>query len=191
MNVLTISHVRDLTIEYGEGWAYPHVCRLLKLIEAIGQGLAYDQQVLIYAVYLHDWGAFPRYRQAGVDHALRSVQVAEKEILPNTTLSGPARQAVLEAIALHDYRNPRPAEAPEARLLREADILDMLGVIGMLRECSWGPRDLKICLGRILTCRAAIEGRFTLPLAQEMAAERLAHMQTVLELLEAESFGVL
>jgi len=183
-----IPQLRHLTIEYGQGWGYAHVCRVLHLIEAIGAGMAYNAEVTQYAAYLHDWGAFPRYRQPGVEHALRSMQVAEAEILPYTSFSETERQAVLDAILLHDYRNLQPTISVEALLLREADMLEMLGVIGILREFAWGPNDLKVCHERVLARRDGIAGRLTLPGAIAIAEQRLASMDQTLAQLKAESF---
>jgi HD superfamily phosphodiesterase len=189
-SLINISHLRDMTIEYGEGWGYPHVCRILRLIEEIGAGLAYDRDITLYAAYLHDWGAFPRYRRPEVAHALRSMQVAELEILPHTNLSETARQGVLDAISLHDYRDPRPASAIESLLLREADMLDMLGVVGILREFAWGPNDLRVCYERVLARRAGIAGRLSLPRAKAIAEERLARMDQTLGWFNEEGFGL-
>lgn len=186
---INISHLRDLTIEHGEGWGYPHVCRVLRLIDEIGTGLVYDKDVTLYATYLHDWGAFPRYRQPEVAHALRSMQVAELEILPFTNLSAEARQGVLDAISLHDYRDPRPAQAIESLLLREADMLEMLGVVGILREYACGPNDLRICYERVVARRVGIARRLSLPRAKVIAEARLASMDQMLALFEEESFG--
>lgn len=188
---ITISHLRDMTKEYGEGWGYAHVCRILQLIDEISKDLTFNQNITLYAAYLHDWGAFPHFAQAGVDHTLRSMQIAEKEILPHTHLSQDARQAVLDAIALHDYRDLRPAVAIETLMLREADMLDMLGVVGIAREFAWGPNDLRNCFERILSRRTAIAGRFTLPRAQSLAEKRLASMDQAIQQLTEESFGFL
>jgi uncharacterized protein len=188
--ILNLSHIREFTIEYGEGWAYPHACRVMHLISEIGADLVYDQDVITYAAYLHDWGFFPRFRKPGIEHALRSMQVAEIEILPFTMLSQSARQAVMDAIALHDYRDPRPATAIESLLLREADMLDMLGVIGTIREFAWGPNNLKICYERLLSRRAGIMGRLTLPRAQVIAEARLASMDHILAQLRDECFDL-
>ena len=185
---INLSHLRDLTIEHGEGWGYAHVCRVIHLVEQIGTGMDYDQDVILYAAYLHDWGAFPRYRRSGVEHALRSVQIAEIEILPHTTLTAASREAVLDAIALHDYRDLRPAAAAEALLLREADMLDMLGLIGILREFSWGPKDIKIPLERVQSCMQTIPNRLSLPTAQVIARQRLARMDQALHWFKEESF---
>ena len=185
-----LPHLRAMTIEYGEGWGYPHVCRVLRLVGEIAADTTCDENVVHYAAYLHDWGAFPRYRQAGVDHAIRSKQIAETEILPHTGLSASARQAVLEAIALHDYRDIRPAYN-EALVLREADMLDFLGVIGIAREFAWGPNNLRTCYERILARRSGIAGRLTLPKAKGIAAQRLASMEQTLRQLIEESFDIL
>lgn len=189
--LITISHLRDMTKEYGESWGYAHVCRILQLIDEISKDLSFDQNITLYAAYLHDWGAFPHFAQAGVDHALRSFQIAEREILPHTHLSQDVRQSVLDAIALHDYRDPRPAVAIETRLLREADMLDMLGMVGMAREFAWGPNDMRACLERIQSRRMAIAGRFTIPRAQILAEKRLASMDQAIQQLSEESFGFL
>jgi uncharacterized protein len=190
VSYLNLAHLRALTIENGEDWAYPHVSRVLRLVQEIGAGMTYDEDVILYAAYLHDWGAFPCYRQAGVEHALRSVQIAETNILPNTNLSPTTQQAILNAIALHDYRDERSATG-EALLLREADMLDMLGVIGILREFAWGPFNLKTCYERVQSRHIVIADRLTLPRAQVIAAHRIESMEHTLNHLMEESFGIL
>lgn len=188
---INLSHLRAMTIEYSEHWGYPHVGRVLRLIKEIGTGMDYNENVILYATYLHDWGAFPRFAQAGVDHALRSMQIAESEILPYTCLTPDARQAVLDAIALHDYRDPRPAVPVEALLLREADMLEFLGVIGIVRDFSRRSNDLRAAYELVLSRRADIAGRLTLPRAQAIAEQRIASMDRMLELLKEESFECL
>lgn len=188
---LSLIEIEQFTREYGEGWGHSHVCRVLALIDRIGQGHDYDSEITCWAAWLHDWGAFPRYRRPGVDHPLRSRQIAESEILPATGFSRETVLKILEAIELHDYRDPRPALRLETLLVREADCLDLLGVIGIAREFAWGPNDLHRCRERILARMDGIRGCLTLPAARALADERLAEMETVLARLEAESFGYL
>ncbi len=189
--MLTIDDVVQLTLEVGEGWAKAHAQRLMELIREIGQDVAYDEQVLTLAAYLHDWGAFPRYVEKGVEHALRSRQVVEVEILPLLDLTPSAGQVLLEAIEMHDYRDMRQPKSAEALLLREADMLEFLGMIGMAREFARGPKDVTVCYRRILDRRSGIEQRFTLPRAQNIAQTRLDRMKQCLEWLQEESFGIL
>jgi uncharacterized protein len=190
-HVLDLEVIEQLTHQYGECWGYPHARRLFALIGQIGEGLDYDRECLAYAVFLHDWGAYPHYRHEGVDHALRSRQVAEQEILPQTGLPQPAIHRILEAIELHDYRDLRPVVIPEALLLREADCLDFLGVIGIARELARGPKDLQKCCQRIRSRMDVIRGRLTLPESQRLSKERLAEMDKILGQLADESFRFL
>ena len=182
---LSIEDISRLTLQVGEDWAIAHAKRLIELVKWIGPDLVYDGQVTELAAYLHDWGAFSSYAQKGVEHAVRSRQVVEAELMPRLDLSAAQRANLLEAIELHDYRDPRPPQSTEALLLREADML------GMAREFARGPKNVETCYRRILSRREAIRGRFTLPRAQELARERLERMDTGLAWLVDESFGVL
>ncbi len=186
---MNLREIETLTIEYGEGWGISHVRRLLNLIEQIGSDMAYDRQAVQYAAYLHDWGAFPRYKLLGVDHALRSHEIAETEILPRTGLPVAVKSVILEAITKHDYRCMEPVASVEALLLREADFLDFLGVVGIAREFAWGPNNLQKCYDRILSRVAGVRGRFTIPAAQTLASQRIADMEPFLARLVEESQG--
>lgn len=186
---LTLSQIIDLTAEYAPGWAVPHARRLLRLALQIAGDLQPDWVAMQYAAFLHDWGAFPRYRQPDIAHPLRSRQVAESEILPHTALDLEQVRLVLEAIEYHDYRDERPAPSPEALLLREADFLDFLGATGLAREIAWDPGDLRACLSRAARRKDLLAGRFTLPAARELAAVRIARMDQVLAWFEEESGG--
>jgi HD superfamily phosphodiesterase len=140
---------------------------------------------------MHDWGAFSSYSQKGVEHAVRSRQVVESDILPHLILTENQKAVLLETIELHDYRDMRPTQSNEALLLREADMLEFLGMIGMARDFARGPRNIETCYKRILGRQADIRDRFTLPRAQEIAQRRLERMDESLRWLEEESFGVL
>ncbi len=190
-NQLTLDDIIQMTLQAGENWAVTHAQRLLELIKQIGVDLSYDVQVMELAAYMHDWGAFPCYIEQGVEHAIRSRQVAEAEILPHLDLTPAQKEILLEAIELHDYRDVRQAKSNEALLLREADMLEFLGVIGMARDFARGPRNLQASYRRIMDRRYGIQGRFTIPRAQKIAQIRLERMGQSLQWLYEESFGVL
>jgi HD superfamily phosphodiesterase len=157
----------------------------------ISTGLEYDPQVFELAAYLHDWGAFPKYAQKNVEHAIRSRQVVETEILPQLPLDPVQKEILLETIELHDYRDTRPAKSNEALLLREADMLEFLGMMGMARDFARGPKNVETCYKRILSRRNEIQGCFTLTKAREIARIRIDRMDTCLQWLLEESFGTL
>jgi len=178
-----------MTLEVGEDWAVAHAERLLELVEQIGADIPYDSEIMELAAYMHDWGAFPAYLQKDVEHAVRSRQVVDSEILPLLNLTAEQKETLLETIELHDYRDMRPTKSNEALLLREADMLEFLGMMGMARDFARGPRNVETCYKRILSRRKDIQGRFTLPRAKEIAKVRLERMEISLGWLVEESFG--
>lgn len=186
---LTIDDIVATTESLGGAWALAHARRLIALISRIGADLPHDDHVLELGAYLHDWGAFGAYRVDGVEHAARSRDVVAAEVLPGLGLTHEQEDALLESIALHDYRDRTPTSHPEALLLREADMLDFLGAVGIARDFARGPKDLPACRDRVLARHDAIRGRFTLPAAQRIAATRFAHTQAFFTALEQDSVG--
>jgi HD superfamily phosphodiesterase len=188
---LSLVNIIQMTLEVGEDWAIAHARRLIELAKQISDGLPYDSHVMELAAYMHDWGAFPVYIKKDVEHAVRSRQVVESEILPHLNLTPEQKENLLETIEHHDYRDARQTKSNEALLLREADMLEFLGMMGMAREFARGPKNVETCYKRILSRRNGIQGRFTLPAAQEVAKVRLERMETALQWLNEESFGIL
>jgi len=186
---LTLDEILQMTLQVGENWAVAHAKRLIGLIKQIGADIPYDSHIIELAAYMHDWGALPKYMQKDVEHAVRSRQVVEAEILPYLDLNSVQKAILLETIELHDYRDPRPTQSNEALLLREADMLEFLGAIGMARDFARGPRNVGLCYKRILSRRDDIQGRFTIPCAQKMAALRIEWMNSFLKELKEESLG--
>jgi len=188
---LTLDDIRQMTLQVGEDWAVAHARRLVELIRQIGADSPYDCPVIELAAYLHDWGAFPKYMQRSVDHAIRSRQVVEAEVLPHLDLAPEQKDHLLEAIEFHDYRDLRPTKSYEALLLREADMLEFLGMIGVAREFARGPKNVSTCYRRVISRRDVIQDRFTIRHAQEIAQVRLRRMDAFLRALEEESLGFL
>ena len=185
---LTLEDIIELTRTEGDAWKLSHVRRVLQLIGLIGAGTTYDETAVTIATYLHDWGAYPRFQQPGVEHALRSRQVAESLILPRMDLPETAVAVILETIEYHDYRDFRPVISTEAVLLREADFLDFLGIIGLVREYGRGPKDVESACRVVLKRREFIQDRLSLPIAPPMSQTPLARLAQCLEWLQEESF---
>ena len=121
-SLLAIDDIIKMTMDVGEDWAVAHAKRLLVLVKQICRDLPYDEQVMELATYMHDWGAFPKYIQKDVEHALRSRQMVKSAILPHLNLTADQKEILLETIELHDYRDMHPTKSNEALLLREADM---------------------------------------------------------------------
>ncbi len=175
-----------LTEEYGGLWGINHTRRLLKLIALIGEGLSYNADALWVAAHLHDWGAYGKWAQAGVDHALRSRQVAEA-FLAEREYSPAEAKLILDCIEFHHADNS--TRCLEVQLLSDADALDFLGVVGVLRDFSKNTKDLRQAYDISRKRRAKLPGMLCLAKSKEIAARRLAEMDDLFAKFEADSFG--
>lgn len=184
---MELNKIRELTFEYGGDWELSHVDRILKLIEIIGENQEYDSQLIWIAAHLHDWGAYQQFIEAGKDHAIRSREVAV-EILKQLDLGEKRQNIVLDAISEHNLRSG-DCSSVESTLLRDADNLDFLGIIGIARDFAKGPRDLKKCI-EATKKRIKFVNYLTLPKSIEIGKERLAEINYFLDRMESESFGL-
>jgi len=125
---------------------YGHQPRLYALTVQIGQGLDYDDDVVFAAAYLHDLGVFIGHRPEEPERLSRWNHVAytvdkAPGILIDAGFAPEKIAGVLEAI-----QNHQPHDAPatqEAVILRDADILEQLGAIGILRAAAKVGRDTR------------------------------------------------
>jgi uncharacterized protein len=175
-----------LTEEYGGAWGINHTRRLLKLISIIGEGQSYNKDALWVAAHLHDWGGYSQWAQSGVDHAPRSRQVAEPFLVERHYPSDEAK-LILECIEFHHSDNS--ARCLEVQLLSDADALDFLGVVGVLRDFSKNAKDLRQAYDISRKRRAKLPGLLCLAKSKEIAAQRLADMDELFAKFEADSFG--
>ncbi|MDA8227686.1 MAG: HD domain-containing protein [Desulfitobacterium hafniense] len=111
-----------------------HCIRVYNLAKEMSQHLTMDDEVLYVAAMLHDIGKYPGYLLPNIDHPLRSKGVASN-ILQRLTFSPNKIPKVLDAIEYHMYYS-EPGRSDEAVYLRDANILDNLGNIGLMRLFS-------------------------------------------------------
>ncbi|MFB0537924.1 MAG: HD domain-containing protein [Anaerolineae bacterium] len=179
-------------------WGVSHSQRVyeLSLQLAAEQGVDVDQDALFAAAYLHDLGAFEPYKQPGVDHAERSVQVTE-EILNSIGFPLDRTSLVRDVIRGHMfYANPAPQI--EAVIFHDADVLDFMGAIGVARLLSivglddWTP-DLKSAIELIQRFSRELPEKLHTPQARQMGKVRHAEMEMFLTSLsnETRNFNVL
>jgi uncharacterized protein len=175
-----------LTEEYGGAWGINHTRRLLQLISIIGEGQSYNSDALWVAAHLHDWGAYGTWAQPGVDHALRSRQVAEAFLAERNYPLDEAK-LILDCIEYHHADNS--ARSLEVQLLSDADALDFLGVVGVLRDVSKNARDLRQAYDISRKRRAKLPGLLCLATSKAIAVQRLADMDELFAQFEIDSFG--
>lgn len=180
------TEIANLTMEYGGQWGINHTQRLLQLIIMIGEGLEYNSEAVWAAAHLHDWGGYSRWMEKDVDHAVRSAQVAEA-FLTERGCPQNLMEVILEAIKFH--HNCAPDRRIESILLSDADALDFLGIVGILRDFSKNPKDLRKAYDVTRRRREKLPGMLILDRSKEIAAERLQQMDEILARFEQDSFG--
>jgi uncharacterized protein len=186
MTSINQDEIVRLTEEYGGQWGINHTRRLLHLISVIGEGLPYDANVVWLAAHLHDWGGYPHWAQAGVDHALRSRQVAES-FLRERAYPQDRLALVLESVEFH--HSGAPDRSIESILLSDADALDFLGAVGVLRDFSRNLQDLRLAYQAARQRREKLPKLVLLDSSKAIAAERVGEMDEILSAFEAGTFG--
>jgi HD superfamily phosphohydrolase YqeK len=110
--------------------ARDHILRVLRRCIRLGEKLEADMEVLVAAVYLHDLG---RHYIADKAHGALSAQKAEP-VLERIHFPQEKRDTVLHAIRVHDVAaSPEDRTTLESKILYDADKIDTLGVVGVLR----------------------------------------------------------
>jgi uncharacterized protein len=186
MKTIDKDEIARLTEQYGGEWGINHTRRLLHLVDLIGEGLEYDEDAVWLAAHLHDWGAYAPWAQKDVDHVLRSVQVAES-FLSERNCAEDLKSLILECIELHHTAGSE--RSLESILLRDADVLDFLGVVGIMRDVSKNSRNLRKAYQVVQSRREKLPALLCLEKAQALAAERIKQMNETLAAFEEESFG--
>jgi uncharacterized protein len=196
-------HYREAIAEYIRANAKPpdkfsHQPRLYRLAKSLAQGRAHDDDVLYAAAWMHDVGVFYGHRPeepaalAAWDHVAYAMREAPG-LLRQFGFPEEKIPAAMEAIRTH-----LPTREPttfEGTLLRDADLLEQLGAIGVLRTVCKVGRDTRfVRLGEPLAAlrRSAEElpGKLQLESARRLAKARLEVLQAFLHAAQAEANGV-
>jgi uncharacterized protein len=198
------NNFRSSLAEYVRTQALPvdklgHQPRLYALTRLVGQGLAYDDDVVYAAAWLHDLGVFIGHRPEdplelsrwdNVSYAMKQAPAALLQSgFPTTKVA-----QVVEAIRTH-----QPHLSPstiEGTILRDADILEQLGAIGILRAAAKIGRDTRYptftdvatTLRKALT---ELPNKLQLDTAKTLAQSKIALLRDFLEELDQEAHGAL
>lgn len=111
------------------GWK--HCQRVYHLAKELSQHLTIDDEIIYLAAMLHDTGKYPLYALPNVDHSLRSKGIA-LNFLKKNGIEKTKHNKILEAVELHMYYS-EPGNSDEAVYLRDANILDNLGNVGIMK----------------------------------------------------------
>lgn len=110
-----------------------HVYRVLyNALEIAKDESSVDYDVLIAACLLHDIGRKEQFENPAVCHAVAGADKAFQFLLDQGFEERYAEQ-VKQCIQTHRYRENNPPQSPEAKILFDADKLDVAGAIGIAR----------------------------------------------------------
>ena len=201
--VMPQTDFRQAIVEYIRIQAQPpekfsHQPRLYRLAFQLAEGQPFDDDVLFAAAWMHDLGVFTGHRpeDATALAAWDNTAYAMKES-PGalTDLGFPADKipAVVECIRTH-----LPSTTPttlEAVMLRDADILEQLGAIAVMRTvCKIGRDTRFVTFGdAIASLRRSLEQlpeKLELPAARRLAKPRIQTLETFLAAVLSETGDV-
>jgi uncharacterized protein len=169
------------------GWTHSERDYALAFKIAASERLRIDSDVLFAAAFTHDIGAVGDFQKEGVDHAVRSAELA-KPLLLQAGFPAAKWPAVEDAILGHMH-DKTPSDRPEAVVLHDADTLDFLGYIGVARRLAvtGNATDYGSGLKRISDFADKLPTRLVTRTAKSMAQVRTAEMQAFLFGLNAEA----
>jgi uncharacterized protein len=133
------------TLEEARSWYDPndpvhgfdHVQRVLNMAEYLGRELGADLEILRAAALLHDSaGAHPQSEVAREQHEVASAEFG-REILKKEGWPKERIDAVLHCILAHRYRGKLEPKTLEAKILFDADKLDVIGAFGIARTIGY------------------------------------------------------
>ena len=195
---------RDAIRAYIEHEAKPadkfgHQPRLYALALQVGEGLVFDDDILFASVWLHDLGVFVGHRPEDPEALARWDNVAyAMDRAPGLLMDfgfPPGKiPPVLAAILTHQP-SAEPA-AIEGIILRDADILEQLGAIAILRTVSKVGRDTRFptFTDAVASLRRALEtlpNQIRLETTRLLAAPKIGALEAFLQAVGAESQGAL
>jgi len=199
---MTQAGYREAIVDYIRAQARPpdkfsHQLRLYRLAKRLADGQPYDDDVLHAAAWMHDLGGFIGHRPEDLaalvkwDH-IAYATAAVPPILRQFGFPEEKIPGVIEAIRTH-LPNGRPASF-EGTLLRDADLLEQLGAISVLRTVSKVGRDTRFVryADAVRVLRRNLEqlpGQLILASSRHLAEPRVQALRAFLEAAEAEADG--
>ena len=178
---------------------FGHQPRLYALTQQIGATRTYDDDIVYAAVYLHDLGVFTGHRPEDLERLKAwdntAYAIAQTPaILNNLGFPESKIPAVQEAIRTHQpHHTPQTVEAT---ILRDADILEQLGAVAVLRTVCKVGRDSRFqtftqAVDALQKALDTLPPLIHLPQTRTLAEPRIAALRTFLASTHSEAGNLL
>lgn len=176
-------------------WGTSHSVRDYEVSKALADSdhLAYDDDVLFAAAYLHDMAGFPPWEKTGVDHQDRGAELMDSVL---TGIGFPHDKIARVAAAIRTHMPDRdPGTAVESRLLHDADALDWLGAVGIARmmslvDANGGKPNFASVVGQIRAFLMQVPPALTTEAGKREGVRRAAETRAFLENLDKQTKGL-
>ena len=134
--MITLEKVREWYPSYDAVHGFDHIERVYRLCEKIGPPEGADMEILLTAALLHDVTDSHPGGKGRKNHHLRSAEFAESVLIKENW--DPRRiQAIQHCIRAHRFRKGEAPKTIEAKVLFDADKLDVIGAIGVTRALAY------------------------------------------------------
>ena len=190
------------------GHDFAHILRVHKLCRAIGEKENADMLVLLASALLHDLARDQERKNPTINHAEKSAEIAE-EILKKLNFPSEKIPAVIHAIRVHRFSKGLNPTTLEAKILQDADRIDISGAVGIAMTFAFGGvhnSELYNLEDPFAENRNLDDGNYTLDhfytkllhlpktmhtkIGREVAEERRRFMQLFIEQMKAEVEGI-
>ncbi len=175
-------------------WGYSHSERNFHVAKAIAQdeGVYVDEDILFAVSFLHDLGGLKAYEKPGVDHGVRSAQLAGP-LLRSFGFPEGKINSVKEAIVGHVYDRPGPS-SELAWAFRDADLLDFLGPMGITRLLAANHElskegSIKVSIEIAKNFMNSLPNKLYFPTSKRIGASKNSMAKRFLDNLKKESLG--
>jgi uncharacterized protein len=195
---------RSRLAEYVSSQALPidklgHQPRLYALTQLVGQGMSYDDDVVYAAAWVHDLGVFIGHRPDDPEALSRWDNVSYAMNQAPAALARCGFPATKVAQVVEAIRTHQPHLTPtsvEGTILRDADILEQLGAIGILRVVAKTGRDTRYptftdAAGTLRKALADLPGKLHLDNAKALAQPKIDLLESFLRAMDNEAHGAL
>ena len=176
---------------------FGHQPRLYALACRLAEGMEFDDDILFAAAWMHDLGVFLGHRPEDPaelqhwDHVPYTV-ARSRELL--TAWGFPPEKLLGVEAAIRTHQAKDEPVLVEAVILRDADILEQLGAIGILRAVVKVGRDTRYrtFTSIIPVLRRSLEelpGKLRLQTSKDLAASRVELLRSFISSIEGEAAG--
>lgn len=179
------------TLEH-PAWGAAHCRRLYSMCRQIAEDerLEVDDDVLFAVAWLHDIGTFPLFACEGDDPPACAAKGAER-VLEEAGYMGGQTPLIMRIIAEHSFVG-ESRDTVEARILRDADMLEFLGAVGLMRLLSlvdvedWVPEP-RAAVALAMQFADELPGMLIYESSRKIAEERVRETRAFVEALGAQT----